>query len=94
MNQWKCSLQNLARGVWLKWKQRVVSLEGHNLVVLYYFGAFEMWPDKKGDFCWNGPYKRDTTIWTNENTAFRILSGRFAKVKARENIYVYHDRLD
>jgi len=32
--------------------RRVTSLDGDTLVVVYYLGAFEIWPDKKGGFWW------------------------------------------
>jgi hypothetical protein len=34
--------------------REVASLEGDNLVVLYYLSASEIWPDKRGGLSWEG----------------------------------------
>jgi hypothetical protein len=31
--------------------------EGYNLFVSFYFRAFEIWPDRRGDLWWEGSYK-------------------------------------
>jgi len=40
----------------------VASLEGNNLVVFYYLRASENWPDKRGGFWWEWPYKRRAIV--------------------------------
>jgi len=35
------------------------------IVVFYYLSASEIWPDKRDCLCWEGPYKRGTTIHWN-----------------------------
>jgi len=55
----------------------VASLERDILVVLYYHGASEIWPDKQGSLWWEGLYKRGTTVYvlmflTETNEQFEI----------------------
>jgi hypothetical protein len=40
----------------------VASLDGDNLVVHYYLGASEIWPDQRGGVWWERPYKSVTTV--------------------------------
>jgi hypothetical protein len=40
----------------------VAFLEGNNLVVFYNISASNIWPDKRGGLCWEGPYKRETAV--------------------------------
>jgi len=42
--------------------REMISLKGDNLVVLSYLGAFEIWPDKRGNLWWEEPYKSRTTV--------------------------------
>ena len=41
----------------------VTSLDWDNLVVFYYLSDSGIWPDKKGGLWWEGPYKRETTVF-------------------------------
>jgi len=40
----------------------VASLDGDNLVVHYYLGASEIWPDQRGGLWWERPYKTTVSI--------------------------------
>jgi hypothetical protein len=40
----------------------MASLEGDNLVVIYYLSAYENWSDKRCGVWWEEPYQRRTTI--------------------------------
>jgi hypothetical protein len=40
----------------------MASLEGYNLVVLHYFSASKIWPDKMSGILWEGHYKRGSTV--------------------------------
>jgi len=50
----------------------VASLEGNNLVVIYYLGTSEVCPGKRGGLWWEWPYKRVTILSNTILTVYMI----------------------
>ena len=51
----------------------MASPDGNNIIVSYYLSAVEIWPDKRGGFCWGSYIRRVASTEGNNLIVFYYL---------------------